>query len=63
MALRYRYLIEDGSLQHVGVPAHDLTDEDMSALTEEQRKLVASSALYEQVGKIAAKTATEGDDE
>lgn len=51
MSLRYRYLCRDGSLIHPGVPAHDLTDKDLAALTPEQRITVEASELYEAVGE------------
>lgn len=65
MATKYRYLIPDASLTHEGVPARDLTDEDVAALTEEQRQLVDGSPLYEAVvTKTAAKaTAAQAEEE
>lgn len=61
MALRYRYLIADRSLTHDGIPACDLTDEDMAALTPGQRAVVAASTLYEDVKAATKGTAVVAD--
>jgi hypothetical protein len=44
MAVKFKY-IGDGYLP--GIPARDLTDEDIEALTPEQRKDVKAAAIYE----------------
>jgi len=49
MNLRYRYTCPDRSLLHPGIPAQDLTDEDLDGLTAEQRATVEASSLYEAV--------------
>ncbi len=59
MGIVYRYLIPDRSLVHPGIPAHDLTEAHMAALTPEQRALVAASQLYEAVKQEKARPAAE----
>lgn len=41
----------DGSAFHAGIPARDLEQEDVDALTDEQRAVLADSPLYELVGE------------
>lgn len=50
-AVRYRFVGPPDTYIE-GVPARDLTDEDLAALTDEQRAAVAASTLYDaQVGE------------
>lgn len=49
MTLLYRYTCPDKSLQHPGVPARDLAEEDWDLLTPDQRKMVETSPLYEAI--------------
>ena len=45
MAVRYRYV---GDGQYLpGIPARDLTDEDVAALDDARRAEVAAAAIYE----------------
>lgn len=46
---RYRFVGEAGQYLE-GVPARDLTQEDVDALTDEQRAAVEASPLYEAPG-------------
>jgi hypothetical protein len=58
MAVRYRYIGDGAYLP--GIPARDLTDEDLAELTEEQRAAVAASAIYEDAGGKKPKASEEG---
>lgn len=49
---RVRY-VGDGSAWVNGVPARDLTHEEWTALTDEQRKTCLSTNLYEVTGASA----------
>lgn len=51
MSIRYRYTGDGAFLP--GIPARDLTDEDVQALTPEQRAEVEASAIYEAVAPTA----------
>jgi len=55
-AVRYRYT-GDGTTYLEGVPARDLTDEDVALLSAEQVAAVDASPLYEKAG--ATRTAKE----
>jgi hypothetical protein len=52
MTIRYRYTCPDGSLRHPGIPAQDLTDEDLADLTPAQRRTVQASELYEKISAV-----------
>ena len=47
-AVRYRFVGPPDTYIE-GVPARDLTEEDVAAMTEEQRAAVAASDLYREV--------------
>jgi membrane peptidoglycan carboxypeptidase len=39
--------VGDGSESHFGIPARDLTDDDLATLTDEQKATVKASRLYQ----------------
>ena len=60
MAIRFSYK-GDGSFLP-GIPSRDLTDDDLAALTPEQRADVDASTLYEAIEKKSKpSTATSGE--
>lgn len=59
MALRFKY-VGDGSYLP-GIPARDLTDEDLKELTPEQQANVAAAAIYEAAGKTPKGDTSEGE--
>lgn len=54
----YRFVGQPGD-HHYGVPARDLTAEDLARLSEAQRATVARSVLYEAVAPATGTPATE----
>lgn len=44
--VKFRYVDTSGAFLP-GIPARDLTDEDLEALTEEQRAAIAECAIYQ----------------
>lgn len=59
MALRFKYT-GDGSYLP-GIPARDLSDEDIEALTPEQRADVAAATIYESATPTKGKPSREGE--
>ncbi|HZP94288.1 MAG TPA: hypothetical protein VFB20_15615 [Burkholderiales bacterium] len=67
MTVRYKYvgMVEGDEGQErreflPGVPARDLTDDDLATLTEAQRADVAASRIYQAASKGKAPTEQEG---
>src|SRR5581483_551132 len=67
MTVRYKYVGmvegEEGQERREflpGVPARDLTDDDLAALTDTQRADVAASRIYQAASKGKAPTEQEG---
>lgn len=54
MGIRYRY--RGQGTYYTGIPARDLTDEDMAALSDEERTIVATSSIYQAVPASTVKT-------
>lgn len=54
----YRYIGQNE--YYTGVPARDLTADDMAALSDEQRDLVLTGHLYEQINETPATAPEEG---
>ncbi len=46
---------------HEGIPARDLTEADLKALTTEQRAVVRGSAIYDYAGYAEARKAEKAD--
>lgn len=47
---------------HSGIPARDLTEEDLAGMTDEQRAAVEASPLYRRIERPAARAARSSGD-